>query len=128
MTLERIQESNVDVGAGAQPRRPLRRQKENKEPNNMHVFLLTRVLLQSSVSTDMMYAVVITALIYPVVAHWAWSKTGWASAYRHDSADLLLGCGVADVSGSGVVHLTGSSREALHVEFGRQGHPDDVIQ
>lgn len=56
--------------------------------------------------TDLIYAVVITAFIYPVVVHWAWSETGWASALR-DQGDLLVGCGVADFSGSGVVHLTG---------------------
>eukprot|EP00752_Nemacystus_decipiens_P012426 g11008.t1 len=54
----------------------------------------------------LIYAVVITALIYPVVAHWAWAENGWASALR-DEGDLLVGCGVADFSGSGVVHLTG---------------------
>ena len=54
---------------------------------------------------------IITAFIYPVVAHWAWSDTGWASAIR--DGDLLLGCGVADFSGSGVVHLTGGSLVAL---------------
>ncbi|CAN0377265.1 unnamed protein product [Ascophyllum nodosum] len=53
-----------------------------------------------------MYAVVITALIYPVLAHWVWSETGWASS-KLDEDDLLLGCGAADFSGSGVVHLTG---------------------
>lgn len=57
--------------------------------------------------TDLIYAVVITAFIYPVVAHWAWAETGWASAIR--DGDLLVGCGVADFSGSGVVHLTGES-------------------
>ncbi|CAM9284939.1 unnamed protein product, partial [Hapterophycus canaliculatus] len=55
----------------------------------------------------LIYAVVITALIYPVVAHWAWAETGWASASRVDEDDLLMDCGVADFSGSGVVHLTG---------------------
>ncbi|CAM9483938.1 unnamed protein product [Pylaiella littoralis] len=53
------------------------------------------------------YAVVITGLVYPVVAHWAWAEAGWASSFRADESDLLVGCGVADFSGSGVVHLTG---------------------
>ncbi|CAN0489618.1 unnamed protein product, partial [Scytosiphon promiscuus] len=55
---------------------------------------------------DFIYAIVITALIYPMVAHWAWAETGWASPYLAEDA-LLAGCGVADFSGSGVVHLTG---------------------
>lgn len=57
---------------------------------------------------DILYAIVITAIIYPMVAHWAWAEKGWASPYRPADA-LLAGCGVADFSGSGVVHLTGAS-------------------
>ncbi|CAM9757090.1 unnamed protein product, partial [Laminaria digitata] len=52
------------------------------------------------------YAIVITAVIYPMVAHWAWAETGWASPHRPEEI-LLAGCGVADFSGSGVVHMTG---------------------
>ncbi|CAB1096928.1 unnamed protein product [Ectocarpus sp. CCAP 1310/34] len=45
--------------------------------------------------------------IDPIVAHWAWSDGGWASARRADDDDLLFGCGVTDFAGSGVVHVTG---------------------
>ncbi|CAM9854619.1 unnamed protein product [Ectocarpus sp. 12 AP-2014] len=55
----------------------------------------------------LIYGVIITSLIYPVVAHWVWAPSGWASSFRANDEDLLVGCGVADFSGSGVVHLTG---------------------
>lgn len=51
----------------------------------------------------LIYSTIITLIIYPVVAHWAWSGAGFLSA-ANDAA--LLG-GVADFAGSGVVHLTG---------------------
>ena len=53
-----------------------------------------------------MYSMVITALVYPVVAHWCWSKKGWASPLTAPH-ELLLGVGAVDYAGSGVVHVTG---------------------
>lgn len=49
------------------------------------------------------YSVVLTSFIYPIVVHWVWGE-GWASAF---SEDRLLDCGVIDFAGSGVVHMTG---------------------
>lgn len=72
--------------------------------NTLSVCIALRAL---PLLSDLIYAIVITSLVYPVVAHWAWSDDGWASAYLPDDADFLLGCGVADFSGSGVVHMTG---------------------
>ncbi|CAN0065948.1 unnamed protein product [Pylaiella littoralis] len=51
------------------------------------------------------YSIVLTAFIYPVVVHWAWSG-GWASAFVPEE-DLLFGCGLLDFAGSGVVHGLG---------------------
>ncbi|GMH72548.1 hypothetical protein TrLO_g15878 [Triparma laevis f. longispina] len=51
------------------------------------------------------YSIVLTSFIYPVVVHWGWNG-GWGGAWR--STDLLFGCGVTDFAGSGVVHLTGA--------------------
>jgi len=57
-----------------------------------------------SFNAYIMYSIVLTAFIYPVVVHWGWSGGGWASAF---SEDPLFGCGVIDFAGSGVVHMTG---------------------
>ncbi|GMI28298.1 hypothetical protein TeGR_g12923 [Tetraparma gracilis] len=51
------------------------------------------------------YSVVLTSFIYPVVVHWGWNG-GWGGAWRTE--DLLFGCGVTDFAGSGVVHLCGA--------------------
>ena len=52
------------------------------------------------------YAVLLTSWVYPVVVHWVWSGTGWASAFREDG-DKLFGVGVIDFAGCGVVHMVG---------------------
>merc|ERR1719361_1490144 len=44
----------------------------------------------------MIYSVVMTAMIYPVVVWWTWSAHGW-----------LKSMGYSDFAGSGIVHLTG---------------------
>ena len=44
----------------------------------------------------LVYSVMITGFIYPIIAHWAWHPEGW-----------LYIQGFHDFAGSGVVHLTG---------------------
>ena len=51
----------------------------------------------------LVYSTLITLIIYPAVAHWAWSTAGFLSVTNDDA---FLG-GVVDFAGSGVVHLTG---------------------
>jgi len=52
------------------------------------------------------YSLILTGVIYPLIVHWGWSATGWASAFNpHESR--LLGCGIIDFAGSGVIHTTG---------------------
>ena len=53
-----------------------------------------------------MYALFLTAWVYPVLSHWVWSPTGWASTTRTDGA-LLFGSGAYDTVGSGAVHMVG---------------------
>lgn len=56
-----------------------------------------------SLNAYVIYTIVLTSFIYPVVVHWGWA-TGWASAFIEDR---LFGCGLTDFAGSGVVHMTG---------------------
>jgi Amt family ammonium transporter len=47
--------------------------------------------------SDLVYSVIVSALIYPVVGHWIWQGDGW-----------LAQLGFADFAGSTVVHSTGA--------------------
>ena len=53
------------------------------------------------------YTIFCISVVYPLVACWAWNPNGWLSAKRDHEA--LLGCGVVDFAGSGVVHLLGGT-------------------
>ena len=74
----------------------------------------------------------LTSFIYPVVVHVAWGP-GFASAWRE--TNLLMGCGVTDFAGSGVVHATGGisalvSAYLLGPRIGRfvEGKPKTIPQ
>nr|WRI20320.1 hypothetical protein [Fagopyrum tataricum] len=53
----------------------------------------------------LIYSSFLTGFVYPIVSHWFWSIDGWASPFKADN--LLLGSGVIDFAGSGVVHMVG---------------------
>ena len=53
-----------------------------------------------------LYSAVITGFLFPIVAHWAWSKDGWASPLK-DPGTRLFGSGAVDYGGASVVHVTG---------------------
>lgn len=53
-----------------------------------------------------MYALFLTIWVYPVLTHWVWSTSGWASTTRA-SGSLFIGSGVYDTVGSGAVHMVG---------------------
>lgn len=55
-------------------------------------------------SAYLIYTVVITAFIYPIVVHWAWDANGWMSAFNEDT---FMANGYVDFAGSGVVHMVG---------------------
>jgi len=46
----------------------------------------------------LVYTVIISGLIYPVVVHWSWHGNGWAVSWNG---------GLLDFAGSGIVHMTG---------------------
>lgn len=53
----------------------------------------------------LIFSFFLTGFVYPVVAHWVWSSTGWLSP--SSTTTLLFGSGAIDFAGSGVVHLVG---------------------
>lgn len=52
----------------------------------------------------LVYTVLITGVVYPVVVHWIWDGNGWISAF---AADPMNGVGMVDFAGSTVVHSVG---------------------
>ncbi|KAJ8769789.1 hypothetical protein K2173_007649 [Erythroxylum novogranatense] len=55
-------------------------------------------------SAYLVFSFFLTGFVYPIVAHWVWSSSGWLSP---TSSNLLFGSGAIDFAGSGVVHLVG---------------------
>uniref|UniRef100_A0A5B7C1B5 Ammonium transporter n=1 Tax=Davidia involucrata TaxID=16924 RepID=A0A5B7C1B5_DAVIN len=55
-------------------------------------------------SAYLVFSFFLTGFVYPIVAHWVWSSSGWLCP---SSTDLLFGSGAIDFAGSGVVHLVG---------------------
>ena len=54
----------------------------------------------------MIYTFFLVTIIYPPVAHWAWTAEGWASPYNENP---LFGIGVPDFAGVVVVHVVGGA-------------------
>lgn len=55
-------------------------------------------------SAYLVYTVVITAVIYPIVTHWVWDSGGWLTALTDDP---IGDNGMVDFAGSTVVHSVG---------------------
>jgi len=73
------------------------------------------------------YTVVLTTLVYPVVAHWAWGPDGWAQSMEISGSTHA----VQDFAGSGVVHMVGGMAALTGIivlgprtgRFGADGKP-----
>lgn len=61
---------------------------------------------RTAFSAYLVYSVILTGFVYPVVVHWVWHGEGWNSAFKSEKR-FLNGSGMMDFAGSGVVHLTG---------------------
>ena len=55
-------------------------------------------------SAYLVYTVLITGFVYPIVTHWIWDGNGWLTAF---SDDPMNGVGMVDFAGSTVVHSVG---------------------
>jgi Amt family ammonium transporter len=55
-------------------------------------------------SAYLCYSLFLTGFVYPVAAHAIWSANGYFSA---GNPDAVIGFGMVDFAGSGVVHMTG---------------------
>lgn len=62
------------------------------------------------------YTVMLSGWVYPVIVHWTWSLDGWLSAYRVPNCStgireplLSNSNGVMDFAGSGSVHMVGGT-------------------
>lgn len=52
------------------------------------------------------YTVILTAWVYPIIAHWIWDKHGWLSASNPKGTSIING-GIIDFAGCIVVHTIG---------------------
>ncbi len=52
------------------------------------------------------YSLFLGGFVYPVVVHWVWCSEGWLG-YGRTPGGPLVGAGMIDFAGSGVVHMVG---------------------
>ncbi|PRW61429.1 ammonium transporter [Chlorella sorokiniana] len=92
----------------------------------------------------LVYTCAISAFVYPVVAHWVWSESGWLSARRRPNWNcgvkpivyeplIANTMGTMDFAGSGVVHMVGGGAALvgavlLGPRLGRFNQDGHVIQ
>lgn len=53
------------------------------------------------------YAVVMSGIVHPIVAHWVWGHGGWLSARPSGTISPLFGQGAIDIAGCISVHIIG---------------------
>ena len=62
---------------------------------------------RTAFSAYLIYSVVLTGFVYPVVVHWVWDGDGWLTAFPNDFDKTIFKNGMIDFAGCGVVHMTG---------------------
>ncbi len=75
----------------------------------------------------LLYSLLLSSFVFPIISHWAWSATGWLSPLK--AGPKVFGVGAIDFAGSGVVHLTGGVAAAVGVywigpRLGRYQNPN----
>ncbi len=83
-------------------------------------------------SAYLIYTVVITGFIYPVVVHWGWDTNTWMGAFTDAADGPWLGNGYVDFAGSGIVHTVGGiaglmGAMAVGARLGKYG-PDGEVR
>lgn len=86
---------------------------------------------RTTIVSYLAYSIFLTSFVYPVLAHWVWDSAGWLSAFN---SSPLLGTGMFDFAGSGVVHMTGGFAGLTGAyfvgprigRFGPDGTPEDM--
>lgn len=68
-----------------------------------------------ALSAYMVYSVVLTGFVYPVVVHLIWDTEGLLSSFNSSGTPVLGG--VIDFAGSGVVHMTGGIAALVGAAF-----------
>eukprot|EP00210_Caulerpa_lentillifera_P000213 g208.t1 len=53
-----------------------------------------------------LYTIVVTSIVYPIIVHWVWSEDGWLSTGKTPHT-FNRSIGLIDYAGSSVVHVTG---------------------
>ena len=73
---------------------------------NISCIPLGAVAERTQLFAYLVYTFFLVTIIYPPVAHWAWTEEGWASAFNPDP---LFGVGALDFAGVVVVHVVGGT-------------------
>ena len=66
---------------------------------------------RTQLAAYIVYSIVLTGWVYPVVVHWCWDSTGWLVIGDDE------GHGYSDFAGSGIVHVRAPCRPFI-VQWG----------
>ena len=91
--------------------------------SNISVHLVETLLEYS------LFAFFFASIVYPIIFHWSWSSTGWASPYRSSYKDNLVnGCGLLDSGGAIVLYYTTACTALILTFFKPTGSSEGVTK